>query len=141
MKLETVIVDEHAANILEEAKNRFHAAAEAEGEQRQKFHSAVNACLDGLPHRFHAAPVTGDCVAATTHGEDGAVTGFITVHTEVTELKSAEQQIADQLQDLGDSVRRDDVLSRLKTISDDAVRQQRDRREGASREGEEGAGK
>ena len=35
MKLETVIVDEHAANILEEAKNRFHAAAEAENEQRQ----------------------------------------------------------------------------------------------------------
>ena len=35
MKLETVIVDEHAANILEEAKNRFHAAAEAENDQRQ----------------------------------------------------------------------------------------------------------
>ncbi len=39
------------------------------------------------------------------------------------------RKIADQLQDLGDSVRRDDVLSRLKAISDDSIRQQRDRRE------------
>ncbi|XZE35516.1 DNA repair ATPase [Pirellulaceae bacterium SH501] len=37
--------------------------------------------------------------------------------------------IADQLQKLGDSVRQDDVLSRLKSIGDDALRQQRDRRE------------
>jgi PAS domain S-box-containing protein len=35
---------------------------------------------------------------ATLHGEDGAVTGFVTVHTDITELKRAEQQIADQLQ-------------------------------------------
>ncbi len=39
------------------------------------------------------------------------------------------RRIADQLLELGDSVRRDDVLSRLKTIADDAVRQQRDRRD------------
>lgn len=39
------------------------------------------------------------------------------------------RKIADQLLDLGDSVRRDDVLTRLKAISDDAMRQQRDRRE------------
>lgn len=39
------------------------------------------------------------------------------------------RKIADQLGDLGDSVRRDDVLSRLRTISDDALRQQRDRRD------------
>ena len=39
------------------------------------------------------------------------------------------RSIADQLRELGDSVRRDDVLSRLKTIADDSVRQQRDRRE------------
>lgn len=37
--------------------------------------------------------------------------------------------IAEQLQKLGDSVRQDDVLSRLKSIGDDALRQQRDRRE------------
>ena len=39
------------------------------------------------------------------------------------------RKIADQLIELGDSVRRDDVLSRLKAISDDSMRQQRDRRE------------
>jgi hypothetical protein len=39
------------------------------------------------------------------------------------------RKIADQLQVLGDSVRRDDVLSRLKSISDDSIRQERDRRE------------
>ncbi len=39
------------------------------------------------------------------------------------------RSIADQLRELGDSVRREDVLSRLKTIADDSVRQQRDRRE------------
>lgn len=39
------------------------------------------------------------------------------------------RNIADQLTQLDDSVRRDDVLSRLKTIADDALRQQRDRRD------------
>lgn len=39
------------------------------------------------------------------------------------------RKIAEQLKELGDSVRRDDVLSRLKSISDDSIRQQRDRRE------------
>lgn len=39
------------------------------------------------------------------------------------------RNIADQLQSLGDSVRRDDVLSRLASISDDAIRQEQDRRE------------
>jgi hypothetical protein len=39
------------------------------------------------------------------------------------------RNIADQLAQLDDSVRRDDVLSRLKTIADDALRQQRDRRD------------
>ncbi len=37
--------------------------------------------------------------------------------------------IATQLLGLGDSVRSEDVLSRLKSVADDAVRQQRDRRE------------
>ncbi len=39
------------------------------------------------------------------------------------------RRIADQLRDLGDSVRMEDVLSRLKAISDDAVRLQRDRQD------------
>lgn len=39
------------------------------------------------------------------------------------------RKIADQLVELGDSVRSDDVQSKLKAISDDAMRQQRDRRE------------
>ncbi|MBM3966547.1 MAG: AAA family ATPase, partial [Planctomycetes bacterium] len=39
------------------------------------------------------------------------------------------RKIAEQLKEIGDSVRRDDVLSRLKAISDDSMRQQRDRRE------------
>ena len=39
------------------------------------------------------------------------------------------RKIANQLLNMGDSVRRDDVLSRLKAISDDSMRQQRDRRE------------
>lgn len=39
------------------------------------------------------------------------------------------RKIAEQLSSLGDSVRSDDVQSKLKTISDDAMRQQRDRRE------------
>ncbi len=39
------------------------------------------------------------------------------------------RQIAEQLKQLGDSVRQEDVLSRLKSVSDDAMRQQRDRRE------------
>lgn len=39
------------------------------------------------------------------------------------------RKIADQLLELGDSVRCDDVLSRLKSISDDSIRQQRDRRD------------
>lgn len=39
------------------------------------------------------------------------------------------RKIADQLLALNDSVRCDDVLSRLKSISDDSIRQQRDRRE------------
>lgn len=37
--------------------------------------------------------------------------------------------IANQLLELGDTVRRDDVLSKLRTIADDAVRQQHDKRE------------
>jgi hypothetical protein len=39
------------------------------------------------------------------------------------------RQLAEQLQALGDSVRMEDVLTRLKTIGDDAVRQLRDRRD------------
>ncbi len=39
------------------------------------------------------------------------------------------RQIASQLQTLGDTVRMDDVLSKLKTISDDALRQLRDRQD------------
>ncbi len=39
------------------------------------------------------------------------------------------RRIGDQLRELGDTVRMEDVLSRLKTISDDAVRLQRDRSE------------
>lgn len=39
------------------------------------------------------------------------------------------RKIAAQLTELGDSVRSDDVQSKLKSISDDALRQQRDRRE------------
>lgn len=39
------------------------------------------------------------------------------------------RKIAEQLTELGDSVRSDDVQSKLKSISDDAMRQQRDRRE------------
>ncbi len=39
------------------------------------------------------------------------------------------RRIGDQLNDLGDSVRMDDVLSRLKSVADDAVRMQRDRRD------------
>lgn len=39
------------------------------------------------------------------------------------------RKISDQLTELGDSVRSDDVQSKLKSISDDAMRQQRDRRE------------
>ena len=50
MKLETVIVDEHAANILEEAKNRFHAAAEAENEQRQAELDDLRFCEIGRAH-------------------------------------------------------------------------------------------
>ncbi len=39
------------------------------------------------------------------------------------------RQLADQLQALGDTVRMDDVLSKLKAISDDSLRQLRDRNE------------
>ena len=39
------------------------------------------------------------------------------------------RRIAEQLTELGDSVRSDDVQSKLKSISDDSMRQQRDRRE------------
>lgn len=39
------------------------------------------------------------------------------------------RQISKQLEQLGDSVRMEDVLSRLKTISDDAMRQLRDRKD------------
>ncbi len=39
------------------------------------------------------------------------------------------RQIADQLQTLGDTVRMDDVLSKLKAVSDDSLRQLRDRNE------------
>lgn len=39
------------------------------------------------------------------------------------------RQIADQLQTLGDTVRMDDVLSKLKAIADDSLRQLRDRNE------------
>lgn len=39
------------------------------------------------------------------------------------------RQIADQLKQLGDTVRMDDVLSRLKAIGDDSLRQLRDRQE------------
>lgn len=39
------------------------------------------------------------------------------------------RQIAEQLNALGDTVRQDDVLSRLRSVSDDAGRQQRDRQE------------
>ncbi|MCA9192773.1 MAG: DNA repair ATPase [Planctomycetales bacterium] len=39
------------------------------------------------------------------------------------------RQIADQLKELGDSVRMEDVLTRLKTLNDDAIRQLRDRKD------------
>ena len=39
------------------------------------------------------------------------------------------RNIADQLKELGDTVRMDDVLSKLKSISDDSLRQLRDRQE------------
>ncbi len=39
------------------------------------------------------------------------------------------RQIAGQLSELGDTVRMDDILGRLKTISDDALRQLRDRKD------------
>ncbi len=39
------------------------------------------------------------------------------------------RQLAEQLYELGDTVRMEDVLSKLKSIGDDAIRQLRDRRE------------
>ena len=39
------------------------------------------------------------------------------------------RKIADQLNELGDSVRAEDVLGRLKSLADDSIRQQRDRQE------------
>lgn len=39
------------------------------------------------------------------------------------------RKIADQLRELGDTVRAEDVLGRLKTLADDSIRQQRDRQE------------
>ncbi len=39
------------------------------------------------------------------------------------------RRIAEQLKELGDSVRMEDVLGKLKTVADDAIRQQRDRKD------------
>jgi ATPase involved in DNA repair/AAA domain (dynein-related subfamily) len=66
-------------------------------------------------------------IASRSHriSEPQALAAFFAADPMVDKVR----RIGDQLRELGDTVRMEDVLSRLKTISDDAVRLQRDRSE------------
>ncbi len=74
---------------------------------------AADRILSGIANRSHRI------------AEPQALAAFFAADPMVDKVR----RIGDQLRELGDTVRMEDVLSRLKTISDDAVRLQRDRSE------------
>jgi AAA domain (dynein-related subfamily) len=86
---------------------------EARSRRADSLVSAANRILEGIASRALRLP------------DADALRGYLASDAMVDKVR----QIADQLQQLGDTVRMDDVLGRLKVVGDDSLRQLRDRQE------------
>ncbi|MGN6545370.1 MAG: DNA repair ATPase, partial [Aureliella sp.] len=106
---------------LNEKREALIAAFEA---RRQQLVEIRSRRADGLVKAAERV-LTGVGARATRIEEADALRAFFAADPMVDKVR----KIADQLGQLGDSVRMEDVLSRLKTLADDALRQQRDRHE------------
>ena len=95
------------------------------------FESKRQQLVEGRTRRANTLVAAADRILAGIASKSARIDELATLNSYFASDLMVEKvrSIADQLRELGDSVRREDVLSRLKTIADDAVRQQRDRRE------------
>jgi hypothetical protein len=104
---------------LTEKRETLYEAFEA---RRQQLVEARSRRAEGLAAAAERI-LQGITSRALRLGDEDALRNYLVADPMVDKVR----QIAGQLQELGDSVRMEDVLSRLKTVSDDALRQLRDR--------------
>jgi hypothetical protein len=112
--------DELLARLTEKRESLYEAfearrqhLVEARSRRAESLSAAAQRILDGISGR------------AMRLSDSDALRSYFVSDPMVDKVR----QIADQLQTLGDTVRMDDVLSKLKAISDDSLRQLRDRQE------------
>lgn len=104
---------EKRESLYEAFESRRRQLVEARSRRAEGLVTAANRIMQGITSR------------AARQESDDAMRSYFVSDPMVDKVR----QIATQLQELGDSVRMEDVLSRLKTIADDAVRQLRDRKD------------
>ncbi len=104
---------EKRESLYEAFEARRQQLVEARSRRAESLASAAERILQGIGSR-----------ALRLENEDALRSYFV-----ADPMVDKVRQIAVQLQELGDSVRTEDVLTRLKTVADDALRQMRDRSE------------
>jgi hypothetical protein len=109
----TARLTEKREALYEAFESRRTQLVEARSRRAESLVSAADRILKGIASR------------ALRLDDADALRGYLAADAMVDKVR----QIAKQLQELGDTVRMDDILSRLKTVGDDALRQLRDRRE------------
>ena len=102
---------EKRESLYEAFETRRQQLVEARSRRAESLASAANRILQGISSR------------ATRFSDADKLRSYFVSDPMVDKVRT----IANQLSGLGDSVRKDDVLSKLKSISDDAVRQLQDR--------------
>jgi hypothetical protein len=104
---------EKRESLLEAFESRRNQLVEARSRRAESLATAADRILQGISAR------------AQRLNDADALRGYLAADPMVDKLR----QIAGQLAELGDTVRMDDVLTRLKAVGDDAIRQLRDRQE------------
>lgn len=104
---------EKRESIYEAFESRREQLVEARSRRAEALATAADRILQGIQSR------------ANRQDDADALRSYFASDPMVDKVR----QITQQLEQLGDTVRMDDVLARLKTISDDALRQLRDRKD------------
>jgi len=104
---------EKRESLYEAFESRRMQLVEARSRRADSLVSAADRILQGIASR------------ALRLSDADALRGYLAADAMVDKVR----QLASQLQELGDTVRMDDVLSRLKAIGDDSLRQLRDRKD------------
>lgn len=108
-----VRLTEKRESLYEAFEARRQQLVEARSRRAESLASAADRILQGIRSR-----------ASRVSDADGLRSYFVS-----DPMVDKVRAIAEQLSELGDTVRKDDVLSKLKSISDDSLRQLRDRNE------------